>query len=223
MNPVKPLDWLRAAIDDDRLTTTQRAAVAGIARRAPGKSQPGRFAGQVSGWDFYLSRNELAGMMAASVATAERCTTRLHELGLLEKVSQGGRRGRGETAKKAANVWRLALPSNPSPVMTWSDFQPLTGDELEEGSNPSETHLPTPQEGVFQPLTGDTPREHRYQGSAVLQESSANAIPLARNLVHEDDTTTAQNQTPTQARKVTTDRESSVLWPTAGNTSEAWV
>ena len=124
MNPVKPLDWLRAAMDDDRLTTTQRAAVAGIARRAPGKEQPNRFADQVSGWDFYLSRNELAGLMGASVRTAERALARLEELGLLEEVIRGGRRG----IQNVATVWRLAIP-NPSPAATWEQSQPDTSDD----------------------------------------------------------------------------------------------
>lgn len=215
---IKPLDWLRDAIDDDRLTTTERAAVAAITRRAPGQPQRRRFSGQESGWDFYLSRNELAGLMAASIPTAERCLSRLHQLGHLAMVARGGRRG----IKTVATVWRLAIPqaitsddfeanSNPSLLRTSEASQPITGDDLEESPNPSGETFPTHHEGGSQPITGDTPREHRYQESADPQESTANAQLLAQLLVHEHRSTSAPNTRPTQARNLTTDRTRAVI------------
>ena len=218
MTPVKPLDWLRAAIDDDRLTTTERAAVAGVARRAPGQQQRNRFAGQETGWDFYLSRNELAGLMNASTPTAQRCLLALHELGFLEKVSQGGRRG----TKTVSTVWRLALP-NASLVTSWEASQPITGDLLGDGPNASETEFPTYQEGASQRITGDTPREHSYQESTVLQESTADAQPLTRLLVPENHSNSEHRTRPTEDQNVTTDRAPAVVWGQAANTSEAWV
>lgn len=212
---IKPLDWLRDAIDDDRLTTTQRAAVAAITRRAPGQAQRKRFAGQETGWDFYLSRNELAGLMAASVPTAERCLSRLEELGYLEKVAQGGRRGRGQHAQTLANVWRLATPqasSNSSPVRGSSGFQPITSDDMETVSNPSREHLPTHHGGVFQPITGDGPREHSYQESTVHQESTADAQRLTPLVVSDEPISWVGGKRPTQVSKSGTERAHVSSW-----------
>jgi len=233
MNPVKPLDWLRAAMDDDRLTTTQRAAVAGIARRAPGKEQPNRFADQVSGWDFYLSRNELACLMNASVPTAERCLTRLLDLGMLEKVSRGGHRGRGERVENKASVWRLAIPqsthnaprsdvSNPSLVMSWNDVEPLTGDDMEEGSNPSETHLPTHQKDSSNPSLVIHQESTDLQESAVLQESSADAHLLTQVIVDENHINSEGGTGSTQFPNSTTDRARIQVWG-QGEVTDAWI
>ena len=216
--PVKPLDWLRAAVDDDRLTTTERAAVAGIARRAPGRSQPGRFSGQVTGWDFYLSRNELAGLMGASVRTAERSLARLEELGLLEEVVRGGRRG----IQNVATVWRLAIP-NPSRVATWEPSQPATGDDMGTGPNSSETTFPTRQRHRSHVATGDDPREHRLQESTVPQESTADAHLLTQVIVSENHSNSEHRTRPTEDQNVTTDRAPAVVWGQVANTSEAWV
>lgn len=218
MTPVKPLDWLRAAIDDDRLTTTERAAVAGIARRAPGRSQPGRFSGQVTGWDFYLSRNELAGLMGASLSTAERCLRRLHDLGLLEEVVRGGRRG----IRNVSTVWCLAIP-NPSPVATWEPSQPVTSDGLGGSPNPSEMEVPTRQRHRSQPVTGDDPREHRLQESTGLQESTANARPLTRPFVDETPINFVDGTGTTQVGNSGTDRAHISTKMPEANTSEAWV
>lgn len=206
---IKPLDWLREAIDDDRLTTTERAAVAAITRRAPGQSQRHRFHGQESGWDFYMSRNELAGLMNSSVPTAQRCISRLHELGYLDLVTRGGRRGRGNGARIMATVWTLATPSTARP----ETFQQITGDLLEEAADDlptdqkrDENRLPTYQEPPFQQITSDLPREHRYQESAVLQESSAAARRLTPSIAHGEPATSTVANRPTQHHNPSTDR-----------------
>jgi len=217
MAGIKPLDWLRAAIDDQRLTTTERAAVAAIARRAPGTSQRKRFAGQVTGWDFYLSRDELAGLMACSVKTAERCLPALHQYGLLEMVTRGGRRG----SQTLASVWRLAIP-NSSSVRTSDQPQLLTGEDMGTSPNSSDATSPTPQMDPSQLLTSEDPREHSYQESTEFQESPADASTLTRALVPEELTTTAQPKRPTQVSNSGTDRaRAPQSWP-AANTAEAW-
>lgn len=225
---IKPLDWLRDAIDDDRLTTTERAAVAAITRRAPGKPQRDRFSGQQSGWDFYLSRDELAYLMATSVRTADRCFVSLHRLGHLEMVARGGRRG----PRTVASVWRLAIPqhatsgnlgthTNPTETNMREDLQHDTSGALGTATedpqhdtsgvlgtlpNTPNVKFPTRQMGASQHDTSGVPREHRLQESAVLQESTADAQLLTQSLVFDQVQTSAQITRPTQARNPTTER-----------------
>ncbi len=110
----RPLDWARRTVDDPRMTTTDRAACLAVLKFAPGKRQPlGKFGGQRSGWDFFVSHKDLAALMGVkSTKTAERSAGRIVSFGYLVQVSRGGHRGRQEWS----TVYRLSLPQQDSGV-----------------------------------------------------------------------------------------------------------
>lgn len=127
---IKPLDWLRDAIDDDRLTTTDRAAVAGILRFAPGRPRPAKDwpHGAASPWDFHLSQEALREFInAGSIKTAERCFAHLRELGYLTQVTRGRGAGRRPGDSGRATVWRISLPATRHESPDANRTQPDTG------------------------------------------------------------------------------------------------
>jgi Winged helix-turn-helix DNA-binding len=137
--------WWRQIEDDPKVTGGLLAAAMVISAHA-----------RVDGTRALMSHKQLARKLGVSLATAERRTRELRELGYLELVERGGHRGDGTVA---ANVYELFQPL--TQVRDSDGSQPLTqmtdrDSHRDEASTPH-TDASTPQKSASTPHPDEGP------------------------------------------------------------------
>lgn len=111
MDHVKPLDWLRAAVEilaDSRVSDSTRSLAMVMAVKAPGVCRKVPVRGGETGWDFYAPDTELIRLTGLSRTSIYRAKCDLIDHELVEKVSVGRHTGDG---KALSSVYRLMLPT----------------------------------------------------------------------------------------------------------------
>jgi DNA-binding transcriptional regulator YhcF (GntR family) len=137
--------WQQQIEDDPKVTEGLLAAALVVSHAA-----------RRDGTRALMSNRQLAQKLGVSLATAERRTRELRELGYLEVVEKGGRRGNDTIT---ANVYDLSQPL--TQMMDSGGSQPLThmrdrDAQMTEISTP-QTHASIPQTGASTPHPDEGP------------------------------------------------------------------